>query len=785
MTIPIERVVTPTATTGGSTIEPTKEMMGRQSRGEKTGLASHDKDKNSGRHRGRPRISTTDLTQIEATCLNFQEKVLASGVLDQTPELSHCLWSMVETITSLTHPMVPDQDVDGNDAVLLSLKTQNSKADQEKIESLAAEERHPDFGRECKGNAAGVDRPSSIPPCQPAKNISEHKARNVNVPDIEIQGRGASQGGDEYLMEPYLPRHRLANLVALCSPSIRLPFQNEMEERFFRSYMTKTTVSLSWIQCQDFASTLWDCLIMQAAHDEAFVRDAIIAIGALTESKMALRRGSSVEAPEMRRFALHRYGRAIRTMRSSLAIRETSDNPRKALIGCLLVCCFEGLNGNSFTALSHARSGNELLRDWLKNHKWKAHNVGICSPASEIIEDELVQAFARLDDQVATHFSSRSLEEHEILMNEGNETVERMPSTFSDVHEARLYLELIERRATHFMCTVTGSLVRNMNDQVARSSEDPENQGEIPKKLQVERNKFAQEVIRWGLAFQRLYASIPALSSSLSVAANMLLARCSVMDIVITSSLDTNDNTSFDKHLPEFNAIVLLCESILNATKDSRCHGDYMFDVGIVMPLHAVSKWCRDRTVRRRAISLLRSYTNSDGEPMREGVWDSSMVAEWNQRYMELEEEGVETEFIPEHARIRVTEITVNPEKKYGWCEYVRGSPGFERPKISSYISWQRNRSIALLEGGKADKTSSSPSGVLILPMSKFNPHILNSHPGLAVRLQNSDNMGQFKESLRNQERPQVCCPLPSALFPFLPPLTSANRSPQPPLQIS
>ena len=91
------------------------------------------------------------------------------------------------------------------------------------------------------------------------------------------------------------------------------------------------------------------------------------------------------------------YRRAIRAMRSSLATRETRDNPRKALIGGLLVCCFEGLDGNSFTTLSHARSGNELLRDWLKNLKWKAHNAGICSPVSEIIEDELVQAFARLE----------------------------------------------------------------------------------------------------------------------------------------------------------------------------------------------------------------------------------------------------------------------------------------------------------------------------------------------------------------------------------------------------
>ncbi|KAH6676004.1 hypothetical protein B0J14DRAFT_376328 [Halenospora varia] len=141
------------------------------------------------------------ISQTSKACLNFQEKVLASGVLDQAPELGHSLWSMVKTITSLTQPMVLDQDVDGNDAVLFPLQTQDPKADQERIESLAAEEQHPHFGREYKGQAARVDRASKILPCQPARNISEHKARNVNVPEIEIQGRGTSRRGGRRIVE--------------------------------------------------------------------------------------------------------------------------------------------------------------------------------------------------------------------------------------------------------------------------------------------------------------------------------------------------------------------------------------------------------------------------------------------------------------------------------------------------------------------------------------------------------------------------------------------------------
>lgn len=82
--------------------------------------------------------------------------------------------------------MVPNQDVNSGDTVLLPFKTQDLKADQERIESLTAKEWLADFRRECKGQVAGVDRPSNISLYYPAKNISEHKARKVNIPDMEI-----------------------------------------------------------------------------------------------------------------------------------------------------------------------------------------------------------------------------------------------------------------------------------------------------------------------------------------------------------------------------------------------------------------------------------------------------------------------------------------------------------------------------------------------------------------------------------------------------------------------
>lgn len=58
--------------------------------------------------------------------------------------------------------------------------------------------------------------------------------------------------------------------------------------------------------------------------------------------------------------------------------------------------------------------------------------------------------------------------------------------------------------------------------------------------------------------------------------------------------------------------------------------------------------------MRREALGLLRSF------PRREGVWDSLLVAEIGQRIMEFEEEGLEGEFIPESARVRLSKVEVD-----------------------------------------------------------------------------------------------------------------------------
>jgi hypothetical protein len=165
-------------------------------------------------------------------------------------------------------------------------------------------------------------------------------------------------------------------------------------------------------------------------------------------------------------FALQQYGRAVKTMREKLMGQE--NNLRKALIGCLLVICFESLQKNYVGALTHAISGCALLQDWLHSRYNESSYTldasgkdGITSPGKNVVEDELVQAFARLDLQLMSFIDPRPPQIHQNLLAEGQSTIDNMPKTFTSIDEARIYLELIQRRNSRLVMVFAAHTANN------------------------------------------------------------------------------------------------------------------------------------------------------------------------------------------------------------------------------------------------------------------------------------------------------------------------------------
>jgi hypothetical protein len=336
-----------------------------------------------------------------------------------------------------------------------------------------------------------------------------------------------------------------------------------------------------------FSSALWDSIILQASNEEEFVRDAITAIGALSFSERRTIQDSvqgrlTDFTPSPRyQFALQQYGRAVKAMRDILSGDESS--LRKALIGCLLVICFEGLQGNHVGVLTHSASGCALLHDWLDSRNKISPNKlesskkdGIASPAKNIVEDELVHAFGRLDIQIMGFLDPRPVEVHQNLLTEGQSSIDNMPKTFTSVDQARIYLELIKRRMEHLLLVFAAQKAKIQNIEGARLDFGI---GEEPATFYTESNfsvsidepghphfwpegyQKMTDLRRWYAAFEPLHTSIPRHTRSwISASTLKIQAESAKLSFIVATF---SDETSVDRFLPDFRAMVDLSSIVL------------------------------------------------------------------------------------------------------------------------------------------------------------------------------------------------------------------------------
>jgi Fungal Zn(2)-Cys(6) binuclear cluster domain/Fungal specific transcription factor domain len=230
--------------------------------------------------------------------------------------------------------------------------------------------------------------------------------------------------------------------------------RNDMEDRYFEAFRKEIIPEISGIWNNSF----WDSIVLTAC-DEPFIRDAVLAIAAINLSIKEDRKkprtgeartGSSTSSAKHYQFALERFGRAVRTMRSTLTNEE--HHLRKALIGCLLVFCFEGFQGYPKQALVHVISGYHLLQSWLLK---KAHPLVLPNstpPASSLIEKELMDAFNRLHTNAVTVMGDSCSEETYMLeYASGEQVVQDMPKEFADFGEAHRYFVHIMKRCAVFV----------------------------------------------------------------------------------------------------------------------------------------------------------------------------------------------------------------------------------------------------------------------------------------------------------------------------------------------
>jgi hypothetical protein len=197
----------------------------------------------------------------------------------------------------------------------------------------------------------------------------------------------------------------------------------------------------------------WHRLMLQASYDQPFIRHAIMAICGLSRAlKMAGRQwipsshllGLSPPRSDFEReimkcyeFALLHYDKFLAGARGHISLVTEAEGRRTAMIVCLFVVCIEYMQAHHEAAVKQALNGFCLAKGLTCDGDSRTTSL------PHFIEDELVQQFNRMETQVMSICDTRGAEAHCRLMHQGSTKIKEMPLAFTNVDEAKVYLESV------------------------------------------------------------------------------------------------------------------------------------------------------------------------------------------------------------------------------------------------------------------------------------------------------------------------------------------------------
>ncbi|RDW85407.1 hypothetical protein BP5796_03732 [Coleophoma crateriformis] len=452
----------------------------------------------------------------------------------------------------------------------------------------------------------------------------------------------------------------------LASSQLTTSLFDAEEHQYFHYFCNSTVAELSGF----FENRFWGRLILQTCHHEPAVRKAVVAIAALGKTKeeaQILAPGSPApidlsRAKKHHRFALRRYDAAVKLMRRELN-HVGGHQIRRALVWSLLIYCFETYHGDHEIALEHAQAGLKLWLEWLEQqypnlassgrHQRNSSMPGLTPPAPCIVEDEIFQAFTRLDCEVMTYSDTRPQSSHLKLKSIGMADVRDMPPKFSTLREARKYWSLVESRAMHYIASsyerTDGPKQGHEPHFIFNSAE------EIPENHLLEKDQLINDIHRWLAACEPI---LERASSDKESADRMgiiaLIVHSKFRLVGLRVHVKPCREIAYDEHSDMLaQALELLRVGIdewqqTNPQQSSR----YTSDSGIVLNLFRCAMKCRVPKVRREAIALLKRVR------CREGFWDSELCARAATWVVDTEEKGLQGDFVPLEWRISVTSLT-------------------------------------------------------------------------------------------------------------------------------
>lgn len=365
--------------------------------------------------------------------------------------------------------------------------------------------------------------------------------------------------------------------------------QSSNERRSLAFFQLRT--SQEWSGWED--SHFWNVLVLQVSQQSQGVARSLIALSALHERMEAL---GSVERQRLQHLSYEQSSKATAQL---LAVSKLSY--LEALVSCLIMICFHGLQRNPASAFVLLRSGTRLLHEC------------DCSESSSLEERQLIDKTLRplFDRLIFRHCGmgdpggsfALSAERHRVKNRTSAEEAPVVPPIFSTLEEARHGLQ-----------------------QILDWAHDHIPAREAPMSLlEAFLAAFCQLRDDWATALaQSDFSKSKETSRSLK-----LLKAASIFNAIIVETAHCSDETAYDRYLAAFEEVMSLVEAA------KMVGHSFGIDAGLLDIVAFVGTKCRDPHIRRRALCLLRSQSRLEGDRI------ASNPATILQALITLEERGL------------------------------------------------------------------------------------------------------------------------------------------------
>lgn len=402
-------------------------------------------------------------------------------------------------------------------------------------------------------------------------------------------------------------------------------FSDVLEKRYFQFFRQRTVASTNSLM----ACRFWDRIVLQICHVEPAVKHAILALSSLHQVSDA--RNNAELAQKHQDYADYHHHRALVAAQKLLS-SSTAEDIDRVLIACVVFICYDNVRGNYQAAAIHTHSGRSILAQ----HRTRLKRLARRNDLAEI-----QQLFGRLDISAIT-FSEQSSKYAYRITDFFNSSPQLVPDDFTTVDEARA--PLVDH--VRWVLLLGGEL------------HEAERAGDVDYLVALDQQRVTliSHLQQWLEHFEKIVGREPYASRSLTLTLRLWHSSAQLQ----LGTIYEDTEMRFDAFHDTFARIVDYAEAIMALLAEQEERYNFSFDLGISIPLFMVAQRCRDPSIRRRAIALMRT------ESRQEGAWESVGAADVVERWMLAEEAGIPcvqcAADVPEWKRMETMEVAVNTD---------------------------------------------------------------------------------------------------------------------------